>query len=78
MSPQKRLQRFLSRHGSNENPATESKERIRSVGSADLDHPSKDQRNLVKPLVKSHSHFSVAKTESATGNYIDCDVAFKA
>ena len=68
MSPQKRLQRFLSRNGSNENPTTESKERIRSVGSADLDHPSKDHGNVVKPLVKSHSHFTVAKTESASGN----------
>ena len=43
---------------------------LRSVGSADLDHPVKDQRNIVKPLVKSHSNLIVGKTEAgAAGTY---------
>ena len=69
-SPQKRLQRFLSRHGSNESgpPSNTEHQRIRSVGSADLDHPKKDRpRNQDKPFVKSHSHLAVAKKESSAG-----------
>ena len=69
ISPQKRLQRFLSRNGSNESGSggkTSEHQRIRSVGSADLDHPAKDRlKKEAKPLAKSHSQLTVDKKDNS-------------
>ena len=35
-----------------------------------MDHPVKDQRNILKPLVKSHSNLIVGKTEAGAAGTV--------